>query len=108
MIDELSESSIAAAKVRLAGFAEQVEFEPITAIPKIAPGLIFSNELLDAFPIHRVTVRDGQLSEFYVKVGPTGDFQWTVGPLSTLRISEYLDFVERESAKDRLRRLTLE
>ena len=29
-------------------------------------GCILSNELLDAFPVHRVTVRDGKLLEIYL------------------------------------------
>lgn len=93
VIDEVSESAIAASKERLAPFGKHVKFQPLAGIPVIEAGLVFSNELLDAFPVHRLTVRDGQLREFYVTVGAEGDFQWTVGLASTLHTSEYLDFV---------------
>lgn len=93
VIDEVSESSATTAKERLARFNGRLEFLPLASIPTIEAGLIFSNELLDALPVHRVTVRDGQLSEFYVTLGDSGEFRWTIGPLSTQRILEYLDFV---------------
>ncbi len=35
-------------------------------IPRDVSGCIFSNELLDAMPVHRVAVKDGRLKEIYV------------------------------------------
>jgi SAM-dependent MidA family methyltransferase len=46
---------------------------------KIDRGVVFSNELLDAFPVHRVTMHDGQLQEFYVNVGGNENFEWLLG-----------------------------
>ena len=57
------------------------------------PGLIFSNELLDAFPVHRVIWTNGVLQEMYVSVTGGGEFEWTTGPLSTPALSEYFDSV---------------
>lgn len=37
-------------------------------LPPGIEGCILTNELLDAFPVHRVTVRDGKLYEIYVVV----------------------------------------
>ena len=51
------------------------------------PCLYFSNELLDAFPVHRVT-REGEL---YVTLDASDGFAWTVGPHSTPRLAEFLD-----------------
>ena len=96
VIVESSEASITTIKNRLVRFDERVEFSPPECLPTIAAGLIFSNELLDAFSVHRVTMRNGQLKEFYVSIGEAGDFKWTVGPPSSARISEYLDFVEAQ------------
>jgi len=99
LIDETSESLSKAAKGRLSRFAKRVEFVSVHDTPPIEAGLVFSNELLDSFPVHRVTRSDDQLSEFYVTVaetratGETGEFRWTEGPLSTPRITQYLDFV---------------
>jgi len=87
----VSESSRAAARSRLARFGERIEFLPLNMLPAMEAGLVFSNELLDAFPVNRVTQREGELNEIYVAVDEAGAFKWALGPLSTLRISEYLN-----------------
>ncbi len=35
-------------------------------------GVVIANELLDAFPVHRVVVRDGRLREIHVRRNPSG------------------------------------
>jgi SAM-dependent MidA family methyltransferase len=53
-------------------------------------GCLISNELVDAFPVHRVTVKDGKLQEIYVTWN--GDrFESVTGPLSTPRLADYFD-----------------
>ncbi|MDI5986619.1 SAM-dependent methyltransferase [Halomonas sp. M4R5S39] len=37
-------------------------------------GVLLSNELPDAFPVHRAVVRDGEIREIYVTVDSHGDF----------------------------------
>jgi SAM-dependent MidA family methyltransferase len=58
-------------------------------LPSAIPcGCIFSNELLDAFPVHRVVVEHGELREIYVVVD--GDhFTEQIGALSTPALGEY-------------------
>lgn len=51
------------------------------------PCLYFSNELLDAFSVHRL-VSDGEL---YVTLDSENNFTWSVGPLSTPRLAQFLD-----------------
>ena len=51
------------------------------------PSLYFSNELLDAFPVHRL-VSDGEL---YVTLDSSNNFTWSVGPLSTPRLAQFLE-----------------
>jgi SAM-dependent MidA family methyltransferase len=71
---------------------ERVEY--CTDLVSVDVGVYFSNELLDAFPVHRV-IRDEQgLSELYVSVDSAGAFVWTTGPLSTPRLAEFLSSVE--------------
>ena len=48
--------------------------------------LYFSNELLDAFPVHRLSSE----GEFYVTLDSSDQFIWTVGPHSTPRLEEFL------------------
>ena len=55
---------------------------------QIACGCIFSNELLDALPVHRVVVERGELREIYV--GSDGEaLREEPGPLSTLEIATF-------------------
>ncbi|HEY0727766.1 MAG TPA: class I SAM-dependent methyltransferase, partial [Pyrinomonadaceae bacterium] len=49
------------------------------------PSLYFSNELLDAFPVHRLTSE----GELYVTLDEKGHFVWEVGPLSTPRLAQF-------------------
>ena len=55
-------------------------------LPDSIVGCVFSNEFLDALPVHRVRVEHGACSEIYV----TSDFKETLGPLSSRRLAEYL------------------
>ncbi len=75
VVDEVSSHSQSLARQRLEPFADRVVFKELNDI-QINPGVVFSNELLDAFPVHRVTVDNHQLREFYVAVGASGNFEW--------------------------------
>jgi SAM-dependent MidA family methyltransferase len=65
-IVELSEPLVARQKSRLEaeGLADKVRW--CDELPSSVTGCIFSNELLDAMPVHRVAVEDGVLGEVYV------------------------------------------
>jgi SAM-dependent MidA family methyltransferase len=52
-------------------------------------GLLFSNELIDAFPVHRVQVKAGRTEELYVDF-QDGRFVDCVKPLSTEALVQYL------------------
>jgi len=55
-------------------------------------GCILSNELPDAFPVHRVVSLGGRLQELYVHA-PGGRLAETVGPLSDPRLARYFGAV---------------
>jgi SAM-dependent MidA family methyltransferase len=65
-IVEISEPLVARQRSRLdaEGLTEAVSWSP--DLPSAVTGVIFSNELLDAMPIHRVAVESGRLREVYV------------------------------------------
>ena len=91
VVYDVSEDALRRARERLAGFEDRVEFcSEFESLPEVR-GLFFSNELLDAFPVHRVVSGDAGLSELYVTVTPEGAFDWTTGPLSTPRLAEFID-----------------
>jgi SAM-dependent MidA family methyltransferase len=78
VIDEVSPHSRSRARKRLQAFADRVEFKRLADV-EIDPGVVFSNELLDAFPVHRLTIDQGQLREFFVSVAENENFEWTLG-----------------------------
>ncbi|THJ22501.1 MAG: SAM-dependent methyltransferase [Nitrospira sp. CG24E] len=57
--------------------------------PETVTGLFLSNELVDAFPVHRIQVTAGRTDELYVDYRD-GRFVDCPMPLSTTRIAEYL------------------
>ena len=64
-------------------------------------GCFLSNELVDAFPVHRVVFQGGRLREIYVGERD-GDFLDVPGDLSTPEIGEYFsdDGVELEEGQE--------
>lgn len=61
-------------------------------------GCVFSNELIDAFPVHRVIIQSGELQEIYLGLGKP--FQEIIGELSTTRIKDYFDLVGIEISSE--------
>ncbi len=55
---------------------------------RIAAGGLFSNELIDALPVHRVVLESGALKEIFVDFRG-GQFLSATAPLSTCAIAEY-------------------
>ena len=58
-------------------------------------GCLYSNELLDALPVHRVVMNADGLQEIYVN-RKDGEFHEETGPLSTAAIKEYLSRIAME------------
>jgi SAM-dependent MidA family methyltransferase len=57
---------------------------------EISHGCIFSNELFDAFAVHRVQRANKELREVYVTLGQN-HFREDLGPLSSIAIAGYFD-----------------
>ncbi len=105
VVDEESEAARTAAESLLAPWMEKVEFRPLTDISApLDSALIFSNELLDAFAVHRVRLRRGRLFELYVELNKAGAFIWVERELSTPRLAAHFErtgsaLVEGQSAE---------
>ena len=54
-------------------------------------GCCFSNELVDAFPVHQIVINNEQLQEIYVTL--EAGLKETYGELSTSRIKDYFELV---------------
>jgi SAM-dependent MidA family methyltransferase len=62
---------------------------PDELLPGSVTGMWFSNELLDAFPVHRLRVRNGLVQEVYVDYRD-GEFVECLHPLSTDALAVHL------------------
>ena len=56
--------------------------------PESITGCFFSNELVDAMPVHLVTWQENELREVYLTHNQ-GELKQTIGTLSTQRVKEY-------------------
>jgi len=87
---------LAEQRERLRSFAGKVAWAP--ELPPDIEGAIISNELIDAFPVHRVVGRASGLRELYVVPrGPAetaSAFHWEEGPPSTPALADYFTRVE--------------
>ena len=110
VIVEVSSHSRTLATERLRAFADRVQFKKLDDV-EIDSGVVFSNELLDAFPVHRIIRQEGCLREFYVSVDGDGNFQWIVdvpGPGVALRLSQYFEEFSIELREGQIVEVNLE
>jgi SAM-dependent MidA family methyltransferase len=69
----------------------EVDFKkPTREVEAISPSVILSNELIDAFPVHIVEVRDGRLYEVYVDE-QDGRLYEVLSEPSSPEVASYLD-----------------
>lgn len=108
VIDERSPSSRALALERLARFDKHVRFAQMSELGSIPNGIVFSNELLDALPVHRVKVVDGELIEFFVAVDASGEFVWSIQNLSTPALKSYFADAMTRLAEGQIAEVNLE
>lgn len=85
----VSDISLARARERLVEFGDRVRFFSDWDRISVDNGIVFSNELLDAFPVHRVVQTEDGLRELYVTLDEDGAFSWSTGSLSTPWLSEF-------------------
>jgi SAM-dependent MidA family methyltransferase len=71
----------------LSGHLQKVGWSSLEALNEVE-GCFLSNELIDAFPVHLVENRDGELQEVFVVVRE-GVLAESLRPLSTPEIAEY-------------------
>jgi len=91
VVVERSASRRGAQSTVLASHAARGHASSAGEIPgEISCGCIFSNELLDAMPIHRVVQGHGELRELYVGVGDAG-FCEQIGAPSTPELNSYFE-----------------
>ncbi|PZD70717.1 hypothetical protein C1752_09714 [Acaryochloris thomasi RCC1774] len=105
IIVEKAAALIAEQKHHLQAFWEEIHKVKWLTLAEIPPssitGCLFSNELVDALPIHQIVIKERELLEIYVQTGKTPDvaaeqpiFQEQHGQPSTPELAAYLDWME--------------
>src|SRR5689334_13869777 len=89
VVYDVSSDALRRTQSRLADYGERVKFSSSRDEIRVDNGIFFSNELLDAFPVHRVMQTGHGLAELYVDVDANGRFGWSEGALSTPGLSEF-------------------
>src|SRR5215213_9181952 len=107
VVYELSDDARPRAQERLSEFGERVEFCSDWDRDSVKSGIYFSNELLDAFPVHRLVKSDDGLSELYVNVDSSGNFVWSTGSISTPRLAEFISAYSIEPAQGQIIEINL-
>lgn len=109
IIDEASNDAIARAQAMLTPYKERVEFQRVNEMTMRADNaIVFANELLDAFPVHRVTMHGGQLLELCVDCDADGKFTWAECPSTTPRLAEYFQRLQIKLAEGQIAEVNLE
>jgi SAM-dependent MidA family methyltransferase len=90
---DVSPGLVAEQKQRLLPEHEQVVSWAAGAreLPQGLSGAVLANEVVDAFPVHVVEVRDGQLVEQYVALDVNGTVAISYGELSDPSLTRFLD-----------------
>lgn len=107
VVNDLSLHSQAVAQKRLLEFADRVSFSSVQAI-QTDFGIVISNELLDAFSVHRVKMEAGHLREFHVDLSTDGEFAWTLAAPSTPRLGQYFEDLGIELGEGQIAEVNLE
>lgn len=90
IIVEASEAMVARERELLARFEGHVRWSNLAELePTPVSGIFFSNELVDALPVHRVRFKESRIEEQYVTVGEGLVLTW--GAPSTPRFVSYFE-----------------
>lgn len=109
VIDEVSEDSHERARLRLKEFAGRLEFRHLAEIrAPVSCGVVFANELLDAFPVHRVIMLDGKLRELFVDLDEAEEFIFAEHELSTPELASYFARYSFELSEGQVTEVNLE
>ena len=108
VIDELSDEAREQAEAKLSQFKDRVTFHSLAEINgAFSPAIIFSNELLDAFAVHRVIGRGGMLRELRVSVNESGNFVWLESDLER-RVADYCERIQLQLSEGQIHEVNLE
>jgi SAM-dependent MidA family methyltransferase len=107
VIDEIGSGSRIRAAETLSEFGDRVIFQPLINMQEpAAAGIVFSNELIDAFPVHRVVMSHGELRELCVG-WHNERFIWVEGEVDE-RVARYGAQIGLNLSEDQIAEINLE
>ena len=107
IIDEISDDARSQALTKLGQFKDRIQFRSLSEIePPLPYAIIFSNELLDAFPAHRVIGRNGKIRELRVGLNDEDEFTWIEDELGS-DVSEYCEGIRLQLAEGQIYEVNL-
>lgn len=107
LIDEVSADARQQAKVNLSRFGDFFEFRCLSEITRtFAPAIVFSNELIDSFPVHRIVMRAGKLRALRVGLDNRNDFVWVESDLDAPLLA-YCERVQLKLAEGQITEVNL-
>src|SRR2546423_13137571 len=107
IIDEISDDARSQALTKLGEFKDRIQFRSLSDIePPLLHAIIFSNELLDAFPVHRVIGQSGRLRELRIGLDTEGEFTWIEDELSS-DVAEYCERIRLQLAEGQIYEVNL-
>ncbi|WLD92054.1 class I SAM-dependent methyltransferase [Alkalihalobacillus sp. AL-G] len=89
---DVSEDHLVKAQQELASFSCVSFFNSWEGVTQPFHGIVFSNELIDAFPVHVIEEDEGDIFEVRVTLDSTGKLIEKLVPLNNPMISEWLDW----------------
>jgi SAM-dependent MidA family methyltransferase len=108
LVDEYTEDGREHAAANLAGFESVYEFCRSSELDVTFPaGIIFSNELIDAFPVYRVIKSGSMLRSQYVGLDDKGEFVWIEHDLDAA-VAEYCERANITLAEGRITEINLD
>jgi SAM-dependent MidA family methyltransferase len=107
VIGEVSADARARSAERVSEFGDRVTFRSMAEVGEPAAlGIVFSNELIDAFPVHRVIMRNGRLRELCVG-SDENNFVWVESDPDE-RVAEYCGRIELRLSEGQIAEINLE
>ena len=107
IIDEISDDARSQVLTKLGEFKDRIQFRALDDMKEpVSHAVIFSNELLDAFPVHRVIGRNGKIRELRVGLNEEDEFTWIEDELSA-DVAEYCERIQLQLAEGQIYEVNL-
>ena len=107
IIDEVSADAQSQALSKLSQFKDRLQFRALGDLREPLPhALIFSNELFDAFPVHRVIGRTREIKELRIALSDAGKFEWAECKLDG-GVAQYCDRIKLQLAEGQIYEVNL-